>query len=558
MSRPGAIAYAKSTPQRSASRTSSASRSSSSSGYGSRQRARWYGSSFGACTHVLSPCSPQKRIRSSRSRVCPRRARRSPRSRRGSSRSSRHGRPCSSTIAAELLQSRHRLRAQRARSDRRRRASAVQTRAAGEHPGRAALARGLDRRRERRPGATPCESTTHGHRQRRVDLAAPRVISSGSPGPRAAPGTCRATAGGRRAPRAASTIAPSRSPPAAHDRLEHREQPVLARELDEALAISTRRARRASSRQITSSFSAATPRRRSRTSTGRRATCPRRSARLLVERVDGEDQPVRDERRRTTVEPSSRSIRKPEACGASSRATASLEPRRSVRPSRRGRARASIVRSDSRWSIATIRNVPLSRASASRVDHAVASSSQISASAMVVHDARRPRRVERVEREQPRRSRRACRRRAARAAAPSIGDRLEPDRHALRRHVVERLELRGTSRDCRAASSRRARTMRVRPSRGEPGGRNATCPSDAPDASRKRSMPPAAAIRVVVRCGVVGSGSQTLGGVRAAGDLARARSRGSCSARSAGGTGRYSSIITTVVCRATPCAASAR
>jgi len=38
-------------------------------------------------------------------------------------------------------------------------------------------------------------------------------------------------------------------------------------------------------------------------------------------------------------------------------------------------------------------------------------------------------------------------------------------------------------------------TTAVRPSRGEPGGRKATWPSDAPDASRKMSIPPAAAIR---------------------------------------------------------------
>src|SRR4051812_19234163 len=50
----------------------------------------------------------------------------------------------------------------------------------------------------------------------------------------------------------------------------------------------------------------------------------------------------------------------------------------------------------------------------------------------------------------------------------------------------------------------------VRPSRAEPGGTNATWPSDAPEASRKRAMPPAVAMRPSYASGSLGSGSQTL------------------------------------------------
>ncbi|MGZ4388475.1 MAG: hypothetical protein ACXVZL_03750 [Gaiellaceae bacterium] len=52
-------------------------------------------------------------------------------------------------------------------------------------------------------------------------------------------------------------------------------------------------------------------------------------------------------------------------------------------------------------------------------------------------------------------------------------------------------------------------TTAVRPSRGAPGPSMATWPSEAPEASRKRSIPPAAAIRSSYAAGSVGSGSQT-------------------------------------------------
>ena len=121
-----------------------------------------------------------------------------------------------------------------------------------------------------------------------------------------------------------------------------------------------------------------------------------------------------------------------------------------------------------------------------------------------------------------------------------VRDRGEPDRDAVRSARRRATRTPGTSRGCRGASSRRARTTVVVPSRGEPGGRNATWPSDAPDARRNRSMPPAAAIRVVVGGRVVRIRQPhvLVAGCRAAPRSRAARSRGSCSARPAAARAR--------------------
>ena len=50
--------------------------------------------------------------------------------------------------------------------------------------------------------------------------------------------------------------------------------------------------------------------------------------------------------------------------------------------------------------------------------------------------------------------------------------------------------------------------IRVRLSRGLPGGLNATCPSLAPDASMKKSIPPASAMRASYAAGSRTSGNQ--------------------------------------------------
>ena len=187
---------------------------------------------------------------------------------------SRHGRPCPSTIAASS----------RSRGTERSRSSSV-----GSSAGSVAV---QSARPARKPEAPPRQDASTARREvvRRDALRehdpragehasisrACRVISAGSPAPRAAPGTCRATAAPRRARARPRRSRHSRSSGPRTTGSSTESRPRRRRELRRSGA-TARRATRAARRRARSRAASGRRPRGPSSPTSRRAPCPRRS-----------------------------------------------------------------------------------------------------------------------------------------------------------------------------------------------------------------------------------------------------------------------------------------
>ena len=464
---------------------------------------------------------------------------------------SRHGRPKRSTIAP----SSRRRATDRSRSVVSASAFVHNARPASmpdaPPPHAASTARGKS------AGSTPCESTTHGTGSAESISRAPaRDLGAGRRVRRAAPGTCRATARPRRA-----RARPRRSPPRvrlghAHDRLEHRQEAVTPSELDEAraqldplgatvvVAPDHEQLQRDDARDSARRALPATcPRRGRRGSWSRPSTArisPVRTKGATAERARRRSgSPTRAARARGRPRALNRSyalVRRLGRARAASCGATRAGPSRPSRTCRRARARASSGRSRARG----LDRARSPRRAWSWTMLAGHSGSKRRARA----GARRPR-ASRAVQDEPERAR--------------VGDRPEADVTPSARAPRSATRSAETSPGCRGASSRRARTPGcVRDA--EPGGMKATCPSDAPEASRNRSIPPAPAMRSSYAAGVVRVREPDLvaPGGRAARRARAPRSRGSCSARRSERPVTYSSIITTTSPRAGGAPASAR